>query len=83
MDLPRLRRVWRRVFLAYGWMALVVVAGFQHSGWVGRAAEMMAERGSGADIDPDAGAPSTTRDPPVDGSAGDLPLAETGDPATE
>ncbi len=35
------------VFLAYAWMALVVAAGFQYSGWAGRAAAMMAERGSG------------------------------------
>ena len=37
------------VTLAYGWMALVVAAGFRHSGWAGRAAAMMAERGSGVD----------------------------------
>jgi len=30
----------------YVWMALVVAAGFQFTGWAGRAAEMMAERGS-------------------------------------
>jgi len=35
------------VFLAYAWMALVVVVGFRYSGWADRAAEMMAERGSG------------------------------------
>jgi Na+-driven multidrug efflux pump len=37
------------VTLAYGWMALVVAVGFRHSGGAGRAAAMMAERGSGVD----------------------------------
>ena len=37
------------VSLAYVWMALVAAAGFRYSGWAGRAAEMMAERGSGPD----------------------------------
>ena len=35
------------VLLAYAWMALVVIAGFRYSGWADRAAELMAERGSG------------------------------------
>jgi hypothetical protein len=30
-------------------MALVVAVGFRHSGWAGRAAAMMAERGSGVE----------------------------------
>ncbi|MES3161826.1 MAG: MATE family efflux transporter [Halorubrum sp.] len=37
------------VFLAYCWMALVVAAGFNYTGWAPRAAEMMAERGSAED----------------------------------
>jgi putative MATE family efflux protein len=37
------------VSLAYAWMALVVVVGFRYSGWADRAAEMMAERGSGGE----------------------------------
>ncbi|GAB7009968.1 MATE family efflux transporter [Halorubrum trueperi] len=37
------------VFLAYAWMALLVAVGFRYSGWADRAAEMMAERGSGVD----------------------------------
>ena len=83
MDLPRLRHVWRRVFLAYGWMALFVVAGFQHFRWVGRAAEMMVKRGRGTAVAATTGDPSTTRDPSVDGSAGDSSIDETGDPTTE
>jgi Na+-driven multidrug efflux pump len=46
------------VSLAYGWMALVVAAGFRYTDWAGRAAELMAERGSGSD-DP-------TEDPATD-----------------
>lgn len=38
------------VFLAFAWMALVVVWGFGFTGWATRAADMMAERGS---TDPD------------------------------
>ncbi|WP_255151165.1 MATE family efflux transporter [Halorarius halobius] len=34
------------VAAAYGWMAVVVAGGFERSDWAGRAAEMMAERGS-------------------------------------
>jgi Na+-driven multidrug efflux pump len=34
------------VVAAYLWMALVVAWGFERSDWAGRAAEMMAERGS-------------------------------------
>lgn len=80
MDFPRLRHVCRRVFLAYGWMSLVVVAGFQHSGRAGHAAEMMAERGSGADIDLDADDPPTRLDPSAHGSSSsDSPADETGD----
>jgi putative MATE family efflux protein len=37
------------VGLHYVWMALVVLVGFQYTGWAGRAAEMMAERGSGVE----------------------------------
>ena len=37
------------VSLAYAWMALVAIAGFRYSGWAGRAADLMAERGSGVD----------------------------------
>ena len=37
------------VALAYVWMALVVAAGFRYSGWASRAADLMAERGSGVD----------------------------------
>lgn len=33
---------------AYLWMALVVVWGFERTGWADRAAEMMAERGTGS-----------------------------------
>lgn len=39
------------IFLAFAWMALVVVWGFGFTGWATRAADMMAERGS-ADYDP-------------------------------
>lgn len=40
------------VFLAYVWMALVVIWGFERSDWATRAAEMMAARGStsGSDV---------------------------------
>ena len=51
------------VSAAYAWMALVVVAGFRYSGWAGRAADMMAERGSGPGVDTDA--------PPEDGPRAD------------
>ena len=37
------------VGLAYWWMAVVVAAGFHYTGWAPRAAEMMAERGSGGE----------------------------------
>jgi len=39
------------VFLAYGWMAVVVAVGFRYSGWAPRAAELMAARGSGETAD--------------------------------
>ena len=39
------------VFLAYGWMALVVAVGFNQTGWADRAARLMAERGSAAGDD--------------------------------
>jgi putative MATE family efflux protein len=41
------------VSLAYAWMALVAIAGFRYSGWAGRAADLMAERGSGVDSEGD------------------------------
>ena len=50
------------VFLAYGWMAIVVAAGFQYSGWADRAAEMMAARGSGDAAGDDAAESDTARD---------------------
>ena len=40
------------VVAAYAWMALVVAWGFERSDWAGRAAEMMAERGS-AEVSPE------------------------------
>ena len=62
------------VFLAYGWMALVVAAGFRYSGWADRAARMMAARGS-ADCDvSDAeaiGGEGADGDPPDGGTTGD------------
>jgi len=39
------------VFLAYGWMALVVSVGFRYSGWADRATRMMVARGSGETAD--------------------------------
>ena len=39
------------VGLHYVWMALVVLAGFRYTGWASRAAEMMAERGTGVEED--------------------------------
>ena len=41
------------VFAAYGWMALVVAAGFRYSDWATRAADMMDARGSGPSADPE------------------------------
>ncbi|ELZ37773.1 DNA damage-inducible protein [Halorubrum saccharovorum DSM 1137] len=59
------------VFLAYAWMALVVIAGFRYSGWADRAAEMMAERGS--DSGPGVSTPGgpSPDDPTPDDSASD------------
>ena len=49
------------VSAAYGWMALVVAAGFRYSEWAARAADMMDARGSGPDAEadpaPDEGTP--------------------------
>ena len=39
------------VALQFVWMALIALAGFRHSGWAARAAEMMTERGSGLGAD--------------------------------
>ena len=67
------RGAYAGVLLAYAWMALVVIAGFRYSGWVDRAAEMMAERGSGAGPDPPISDGSTTGDPITDDSTTDDP----------
>ncbi|MFC7235130.1 MATE family efflux transporter [Halosegnis marinus] len=41
------------VGVAYLWMALVVVWGFERTGWADRAADMMAERGTGGGTETD------------------------------
>ena len=64
------------VFLAYAWMAAVVIAGFRYSGWADRAAEMMAERGSGGESPPSASDGSPADDSGTDGPAADDPAAD-------
>jgi hypothetical protein len=66
------------VTLAYGWMALVVAVGFRRSGWAGRAAAMMAERGSGVED------PGGVDDPQVDDPDVDDPdVDEAEEPTTD